>query len=147
MAKLVGTVARRHDVTVDEVNAARVTRPVAFDVLVFVSFGVLYAFAVDRGARWAFRSLGWWDDSIRAALTVVFASAGATALAVMLGDIWSGVAEMIRLGNEHLSYRAYRSPWIRHRPAISAAGAIIFMLVALRRYRAFRRSESIDGHV
>lgn len=135
MATLAGTVARRHDVTVDEVNAARVTRPVAFDVLVFVSFGVLFAFAVDRGARWAFRSLGWWDDSIRAVMTVAFASAGAAALAVMLGDIWSGVAEMIRLGNDHLSYRADRIPWVRHRPAIFAAGAVIVWVVALRRYR------------
>jgi hypothetical protein len=34
---------------------------------------------------------------------------------VILGEMWSWLAETYRIGNDHMSYRAYQLWWGRHR--------------------------------
>jgi hypothetical protein len=55
---------------------------------------------------------------------------------VLLGELWSWTVEMVRVGDAHLSYRAFRMPWVRHRPALFAIGMALCWVVVWWRYRA-----------
>jgi hypothetical protein len=48
--------------------------------------------------------------------------------AVLVGDNWFIGAEVLRVGNGHLSYRTERLPWRQYRPAIIAAALGVFWL-------------------
>jgi hypothetical protein len=45
----------------------------------------------------------------------------------MLGDLYSLLLEGIRLGNSHLSCRAFRIPWTRHRFELFVAGSVLII--------------------
>jgi hypothetical protein len=54
--------------------------------------------------------------------------------AFQAGSIWSMYAEeSLRLGSNHLSYRAFDLPWLRHPAMVVVAGTVLFWLVALAR--------------
>jgi hypothetical protein len=50
---------------------------------------------------------------------------------VRAGDSWSIGAEVLRVGNGHLSYRTERLPWRQYRPAMIATALGMFWLVAV----------------
>jgi len=58
--------------------------------------------------------------------------------AVLVGDGWSIGAEVLRVGNGHLSYRTERLPWRQYRPAIIATALGVFWLVAVVRIKTER---------
>ena len=72
-------------------------------------------------------------------LSLVFA-AGCT----MFGELWSWVVENYRVGNDHMSYRAQRLPWARHRAGLFA-GALIGFLGCRRRRGAQDEDEPFDA--
>ena len=49
---------------------------------------------------------------------------------VMLGEMWSWFAETYRIGNEHMSYRAGRFWWNRHRFELFVSALGVFCLAA-----------------
>jgi hypothetical protein len=56
--------------------------------------------------------------------------------AVLVGDSWSIAAEVLRVGNGHLSYRTERLPWRQYQPAIIAAALGVFWVVAAVRMKS-----------
>jgi hypothetical protein len=69
-----------------------------------------------------------WTPGITMALflSLAFAAGG-----TMLGEVCFWLAETYRMGNGHMSYRAGRLFWVRHRPELFAVAVIVFWLAAL----------------
>lgn len=141
MATLFADVAATHAVTANEVRESLGRRRVSVDALVIGSFGVLYAFCAGLVASRLLRSplsdRGW-----RAAIVIVVASAFVSGAAVGAGGVWSGLWEIVRIGNDHLSYRAARLPWGRYLPQLFGVGVVLFWIVAAFQYRAKARCGS-----
>lgn len=74
------------------------------------------------------------DGWAAAALVVLLSSLAFAAVTVLLGEQWSALAEMARVGNGHLSYRVDRLPWARHRGAYFLGALLLFLSMAAFRY-------------
>jgi hypothetical protein len=129
MATLFAIVGRRHGVSPERVREAASHRAWSFDALTMGSLAVLYALVASRVIR---RIVG--GSLGTSAWASTFALAGASlALAIVgfgAGNVWSGIAEAIRLGNGHASYRALRIPWRQHPVPMFVACLVLFWLVA-----------------
>jgi hypothetical protein len=135
MAALFGAVARTHEVTPWQVRAALGTRRLSLDLIVVLSFAAVYVFAAAGIVRWIRRAVA--GAGLRVLMPAMFvASLFVSTAGVGLGEIWSDVSEMVRVGNEHLSIRASRVPWTEHRFALFAAGVLLFWLMAAQRDRS-----------
>ncbi len=71
------------------------------------------------------------DERFALVAAVIIVSAMTVFAAVLVGDSWSIGAEVLRVGNGHLSYRTERLPWQLYRPAIIATALGVFWLVAV----------------
>jgi hypothetical protein len=141
VAALVGVVSRTHQVSGNQVLDLVGQRAVAPDAAVILSFGVLYALValgVVRRVRREF-PLDGGGDSVMAIVVVGVASALASGLAVLVGEWFSILIEIVRVGNGHLSNRTDRIPWVHHRMALFLAGVVIFWTIAGLGYRAETR--------
>jgi len=102
-------------------------------------FALLYFLAAAAAARLILKHYppaedGWFPGAIMLLfVSLVFALVG-----TMLGESWSFVAETYRLGNSHMSLRADRLVWARHRTAFFVAALIVFWLASAERYRRMR---------
>ena len=136
MAALFGTIAKNHGVTSDQVRESLSRRRVSFDAVVLLSFAAFYLFIADRLAQRVCRRFPL-RESWPATLTfTAVTSAGVSFAGTMLGELWSFFAEGIRLGNNHLSYRALRIPWVQHRMEFFISCLFLFWLAAALRCRA-----------
>ena len=124
MARLFQEVAGSHTVSVEQVRESLRHRSTGLDLAVILSFGVLYAFAAHRIARW-----------VSGAVMIVYASAIVSIAGVLLLELWAITVETIRVGNGHLSDRTGRIPWAHHRPALFVGGVLLFWLAAALPYR------------
>ena len=79
------------------------------------------------------------DEGLAVQLVAVFlVSIAIGAAVVIVGGVWSGVSEIVRVGNEHLSFRASRIGWPRRAPVwflATMAGFWAFAAVGLLRRR------------
>jgi hypothetical protein len=83
------------------------------------------------------------DERTVAALAVAVGAVAIAFTVVAVGQIWAGVIETWRIGNGHLSYRAFRIPWQHHRTVTFTLAAFAVVLVSateLRRRRSGARS-------
>jgi hypothetical protein len=94
---------------------------------------LFYGLVADRAARWVLRSFPFesrWLVLLAIAMASVIVSAGGLAL----GGLWAGLVEMIRIGNDHVSYRVGRSPWSRHQVDLFVGGLLLFWIFAALRF-------------
>lgn len=108
-----------------------------FDWFVNLPMGVLTIALGWSWARVVFRRFGP-DDWVLAGVAVVVGAAAIAVAIVGLGQVWASAIEVWRIGNGHLSYRAFRIPWPHHRAAtfIIAVGTVILVsAIQLRRCR------------
>jgi hypothetical protein len=129
-ARLFTWIVRLHDVSLDDVQRAREYREVRVDlVTVFAPmallFGVVATFAAARVRR-RFPA----DERWPALVATLLVSAVASGALVLVGELWSWMVEMVRIGDSHLSYRAFRLPWGRHRLALFTIGVALFWMIA-----------------
>ncbi len=109
--KLFTLIAQRYGVFITEVEHAR--RELDAGVwdppvhLPLVAFYFAAALLLARHVRRRFPR----DETFPAAVATLFASLSIAIVFQMLGHLWDGVIEMIRLGNTHMSYRAERLGW------------------------------------
>jgi ABC-type Fe3+ transport system permease subunit len=78
------------------------------------------------------------DERFALVAAVIIVSVMTVVAAVLVGDNWSIGAEVLRVGNGHLSDRTERLPWRQYRPAIIAMALGVFWLVAVVRIKAER---------
>ncbi len=110
-------------------------RSLAIDVAVSLPLILLYGFLagmlVGRLRRRYPPEDGWTVALVMVILSsLVFGVGG-----VMLGEQWSILAENIRVGTGHLSYRVDRLPWTRHEIGFFVLCVVLFWGVAAARYR------------
>ena len=141
MAQLFATISAVHDVPAAQLYADLGRRPLGVDLAVILSFVVLWyglvgGYAAGR-VRDAFLPTAPWI----AAAAVLGAALAFSLLGVGAGDVWCNVAEFIRLGSGHLSYRVARIPWNQHRALAFIGGTILFCAIAGFRYRQSGRGD------
>ena len=73
----------------------------------------------------------------------LFVSLMLAAGSTMLGEVWIWIAEGLRVGNGHMSYRGDRLFWAKHRFELFAVALIIFWVAAVN---AARRLCLQDGN-
>jgi hypothetical protein len=145
--RLTEVVARTHSVTVADVASARDRVPeVGLDLLVNVPVAVLFVFTVigiTRRIEQRFIDEPWLVN-----ITLVLASVALAGLFVMVGEFWTNILQMIRVGSQHVGGRAAKLPWKRHEQEIFFIGIALFWIVVslrqtLARNRASRPSSSL----
>ena len=145
MAKLFEIVAKDHSVTPEQVRKSiNADRHASLDVVVILSFAVLYYLAASwmAGGIWRhFPPRYGWIVGLAAVLVI---SSLISLTGVLVGELWSTLAEAFRVGTDHLSYRVDRIPWIHHRLAIFAIGVLIFWLISAFHYRTARTAPKND---
>ena len=123
-AKVAGT----DGVTGDQVRDALTQRPTAFDLSVGLSFAIIYFLLANAMARRFWRHFAAQDGLIAGFAASGVVSAMFSAAGVLVGEIWSGLAENIRVGNGHLSYRSDRIPWHHHHISFFLIGLALFWI-------------------
>jgi hypothetical protein len=129
MATLFGSVAERHAVDVGAVRAYAEQRDIMFDVAVLLGFAFAYALIAYQLVGMVTRRFSG-DERLALATALAVVSLMSLVIALLVGDTWSIAAEIVRVGNGHLSYRTERLPWRQYRPAIAATLLGMFWLVA-----------------
>jgi hypothetical protein len=128
MATLFAIVGRRHGVSPDQVREAAGHRGWTFDVLTLGVLAVFYGIVASRVIRRITAgSLG--TSAVAATLALVVASLALAIVGFGAGSVWLGIAETIRLGNGHASYRAARVPWRQHPLLMFGASLGLFWLI------------------
>jgi hypothetical protein len=129
-ARMADAIVATHSVTPSQI--ADVTQQLVArgaDLPVTLPVLVLYGF-VARVVAGAIRSR-FADDARGVQLVAVFLVSVAIAAAVVaVGGLWSGVSEIVRVGNEHLSFRASRIAWPSRAPTWFLATMIGFWAFA-----------------
>jgi hypothetical protein len=142
-ARLTEAVARSHGVSVADVERARarisarsldlaVNMPVA---LLFVYVVVLTMRAIQR------RFVG---EPLPVAIAMVAASVVLAGLFVMVGEFWTSVLQMIRVGSMHVGGRVRELPWSQHERQIFVILFVSFWVIALLSLRFHRAAVAAD---
>jgi len=134
LAALTREIASRHQLQPVQVADAVGRRDRRLDAIVLIVFAVLFVAAASRlsgGLLSRFAPDQRWPAAIGIAASAVFLSAAA----VMIGDLGAATVEMIQLGDMHLSYLAARIPWNRQWPELFVCGVLLFVAIAIVRWR------------
>lgn len=142
MTALFEVIGKNHGVTEQQVRQSLVHRRTSLDLSVILSFAMLYGFAASGVARRVCCRFPLNEGWIMPVLATVVTSAVVSIAGVLLGEIWSAVAEMFRVGNGHMSYRVDRIPWNQHRLGLFLGGTVLFWLIAGHHYRAGVRDKT-----
>jgi len=126
--KLIEIVARTHSVSIGDVADAQDRIPEkGLNLPVILPVGVLFILTVlgvvDRIER---RFAG---EALPTIVTLVVASVAVSALFVLVGEFWTSVLQMIRVGSQHVGGRVARLPWKRYEPQIFIIGIVTFWAV------------------
>jgi hypothetical protein len=134
MATLFERISQRHAIDVGTVRHYAQRRDVIFDAAVLLAFAFAYVVMAYQLAGVVTRRFSD-DERFALAVAMIIMSATAVFVARLAGDVWSIGAEVLRVGNGHLSYRTERLPWRQCRTSIIAATLGVFWLVAAVRVR------------
>jgi hypothetical protein len=131
--RLIDVVASTHSVGISDVARARDRIPEkGLDLRVNVPVAVCFVFTVLGVARRIERRFS--DEPLLRIITLVIASVALAGLFVLVGEFWTSILQMIRVGNQHVGGRVAKLPWKRHEPQMFLVGIVVFwIVVALRR--------------
>jgi hypothetical protein len=135
LATLVDQIGRSHNVPREEVARFFGRRSLTVDVGVYLSFILLYCFLAAMLARRLRRRYPPEDGWAAALVMVTLCSLASGVGGMLLGEQWSILAESIRVGAGHLSYRLDRLPWVRHRFGVFVLCIVLFWVAAAAQYR------------
>lgn len=135
MAQLFHTAATTHQVSDAQVRQSLGIRRTGFDAAISLAFALLYTWLAWLLAGRLNRLYPDSDSALSHAAIIVYVSAIVSLAGVLLGELWAGLAENIRVGSGHLSYRGARVPWSHYNTALFIAGLVIFWSVAALRHR------------
>ena len=147
--KVFTAIADVHGLTLEQIGNARATRTRDWRItsIAAVPFAALYYLgAVMLCRMWTARFSP--DEQRQRFVAFAVTSVAASIAGVQLGVLWFNVAEMIRIGNDHLGQtRAFptSSPYLI---AMFLAGLLLFSLAALRQYgRRSSTALTADEHL
>ncbi len=132
MAMLFARISQSHAIDASTVREYTQQRDVIFDAAVLLVFAGAYAVIAYRLVGAVTRRFTG-DGRFARAAAVIIVSVMTVAAVALVGDSWSIGAEVLRVGNGHLSYRTERLPWRQYRSAIFATALGIFWLAAVVR--------------
>lgn len=136
---LLADIARRRDVTVDNVASARGRRHMGLEfATVFLPMAAVFALTAGWAAGRIYRRFPPSVEPRQALILVVVMSIVIAGVGFMIGDMWSWQVDAWRLGNDHLSYRAFYRPWVQHPTAVVLATVALCAAVAASVRRAAR---------
>ena len=129
--RLFEDIEQAHNVTRADVAAVRATLSnKGADLPVNIPMAALFlmsAFTTSRWLRTRFDS----DERAARFVATLMASIFLAGSTTLLGQLWGAAVEMVRLGNEHLSYRLPRLSWRQHFGAVFAIQMIAFWIVMI----------------
>jgi len=137
MAILFVRISQNHAIDVGTVREYSQQRDVIFDAVVLLVFAFAYVVIAYQLVGAVTRRFSG-DQRVALVAAVIIVSVMTVFVAVLVGDSWSIGAEVLRVGNGHLSYRTERLPWRQYRPAIIATALGVFWLVAVVRIKTER---------
>ncbi len=122
-------IAKAHGVPAGKVSSSLGHNRAHIDIAVNLPFVLLYCFAAAAVARTIWRRYppaehGWIPGAVMTLFFSLVFAAGST----LVGEMWCLLAESIRIGNGHMSYRVQRLWWVRHRTELFAGAVIVFWL-------------------
>ena len=142
-AKLFDLLSNAHGVSATEVSAAReqlarnsFDPPVHLPLIVFYLAAILWT---TRKIRDRFTS----DERMAIAVTSVFVGLGIGLIVIVLGHLWDGTVEMLRVGNTHMSYRVGRLGFREHTAKVFAGTLVLFWCAVFAAYRPPHRTANL----
>jgi len=134
MAMLFARISQSHGIDVSTVREYARQRDIMFDAAVLLVFAFGYVVVAYQLVGAVTRRFA--GDERFARVAAVIGVSVMTVFAVALaGDNLCIGAEVLRVGNGHLSYRTERLPWRQYQPAITATALGVFWLVAVFRIK------------
>ena len=131
-AKLLETVVRTHSVANADVTQARQrVSDRGLNLPVYIPVTLLFIWSVIAVTRRIERHFS--DETLPTIITLATASIALSALFVLIGEFWTSVLQMIRVGSQHVGGRVARLPWKQHEPEILVIGVFLFWTVLLVR--------------
>jgi hypothetical protein len=141
-ARLFPIVAAHHHVSEFDIKRWIGRRNTLFDGAVFLSFVVWCSVVSTMLTRRLFNA--WAYRGTAAIVASIIVTLVMSAICGAAGALWSGLLEVVRIGNEHMSHRAWRTPWPYYVPSLFATAAAVCAISAWRQYRAIaRRPDSL----
>jgi hypothetical protein len=141
MISLSEKIAQAHHVTPDQVAGFFGKRSVGVDVAINLPYLALYGLLAGLVARWLLRRYPPQDGMTVTTLFIFLSSLVVGAGGLLVGQVWDGITEGIRVDNGHMSYRLDRLPFVRHPLAMFFLCVAVFWVAAGVRYR-MRRGDS-----
>jgi len=139
MARLFEEIGKEHGVPVAQVSSSLGQNRAYIDLAEVLPFALLYGLAAIFCARLIWRRYPPSEDGWAVGIAMaVFISLALAAGSTMLGEIWNWIVEGHRIGNSHMSYRANRLFWAKHRVELFVAALTIFWLAAIHAARRIR---------
>ncbi len=135
LGTLLQQIGTSHNVPPKEVAKFFGQRSLAIDVGVNLPFILLYSFLAALLAGRLRRRYPPEDGWTVALAMIILSSLAFGVGGVLLGEQWSILAENIRVGTGHLSYRVDRLPWARHQIGFFVVCMALFWGAAAVRYR------------
>jgi hypothetical protein len=137
-AELFAVVAQKHRVAPAAIEDARRQLDAnVFDAPVHLPLLAFYFVAASFLARKVARRFAT-EEIVPAVLATVFLSFGLAVIFQVLGHIWNGTVEMVRLGDTHMSYRAERLGFRSYSADVFVLSVVLFWCAVLARYRTAR---------
>jgi len=126
-------ISAQHAVCIDDIERARTQRNRVADVaFVIFPMSMLFVLVSNRLSKQILLPI---DGRWAVVCVTLVASVFLTVVAVMFGEIWAGLVEAIRIGNEHLSFRAARIPWANQHEYLFCGGLLLFWSTTAIQYR------------
>lgn len=142
LGSLAVKIGESHHVPLKDLRQLFGRRSIAVDTVVSLSFLLAYLVLAGVFAAWLLRRYPP-DEGRTATIAMVVLSSLFFGLGgAMAGEQWSTLAENIRVGTGHLSYRVDRLPWVRHQLAFFVLCVLLFWTAAAGRYWAGTRRTS-----
>jgi hypothetical protein len=132
METLFATIAMLHSLTKDDVRHAASERDWRIDfALVILPMVLSFALFAYHLCGRVFSAV---DAKSTATIAVLILSVLVSFCRVLVGEMWAGAVEIVRIGNAHVSFRTVRIPWSKEREFLFAGGLLLFWLIAAFRY-------------
>ena len=139
MESLFVEIGKEHGVPVEQVSGSLGQNRAYIDIVEVLPFALLYSLAAIVAAHMIWRRYAPAEDGWAPGITMaLFASLALAAGSTMLGEVWNWFVETHRMGNKHMSYRADRLFWAKHRFELFAAAFVIFWVAEINAARRIR---------